>query len=154
MKRIESEVRLELKRFGPAAGMVDLVRLWPEAVGEAIAANAWPARLARDGSLYVSASSSAWAFELTQLESDIRGRLAAALGDAAPSRLRFAAGPLPEVAAKAGARAQREPVRATAEERVEAAKVAAVIADEELRDLVARAAAASLARAGSDRRFW
>jgi hypothetical protein len=40
-----------------------------------------------------------------------------------------------------------------ARERAEAAALTAAIADDELRELVARAAAASLARARADRRF-
>src|SRR3712207_8602350 len=40
------------------------------------------ARVARDGTVHVHTSSSAWAFELTQLE----GRVREALADAAPPR--------------------------------------------------------------------
>ncbi|MDX6512763.1 MAG: Dna[CI] antecedent, DciA, partial [Gaiellaceae bacterium] len=93
---IGESVRSELARFGPAAGMADLVAAWPGAVGEAIAGNAWPARVGRDGTLYVHAASSAWAFELGQLEPTIRERLRDALGEAAPPKLRFAVGNLPE----------------------------------------------------------
>jgi len=96
LRPIEDEVRRELARFGPAAGLGDIVAAWPECVGGGIAANAWPARLARDGSLHVSTSSSAWAFELTQLGSSVLERLQERLGDAAPASLRFAPGPLPE----------------------------------------------------------
>ena len=61
-ERIGDEVQRELSRFGPAEGMTEIVRAWPEAVGEQIALNAWPARLSRDGKLHVATSSSAWAF--------------------------------------------------------------------------------------------
>ena len=64
IERIGNEVERELGRFGPAAGMAELLRAWPDAVGEEIARNAWPARIARDGTLHVATSSSAWAFEL------------------------------------------------------------------------------------------
>ena len=67
LRPIEDEIRRELSRFGPAAGLGDIVAAWPECFGAGIAANAWPARLARDGSLHVTTSSSAWAFELTHL---------------------------------------------------------------------------------------
>ena len=47
IERIGENVKRELGRFGPAAGMADLVTAWPAAVGEQIARNAWPARIAR-----------------------------------------------------------------------------------------------------------
>lgn len=143
---IGGEIRRELSRFGPAGAVGDIVAAWPEAVGQSIAANAWPARVARDGTLHVATSSSAWAFELTQLEATVRGRLAEHLSEGAPPRLRFAPGRLPEQ----GAESVKEPARAmpdvTPERRAEAARIAAAIEDPDLRELVARAAAASLAR--------
>ena len=45
-----------------------------------VAANAWPARIARDGTLHVNTSSSAWAFELGQLAPTILERLSEKLG--------------------------------------------------------------------------
>ena len=72
IKRIGADVKRELGRFGAAGGMADLVTAWPAAVGEQIARNAWPARIARDGTLHVATSSSAWAFELAHLESALR----------------------------------------------------------------------------------
>jgi hypothetical protein len=51
-ERIGDDVQHELKRFGPAEGMSEIVRAWPGAVGEQIARNAWPARLARDRTLH------------------------------------------------------------------------------------------------------
>ena len=86
--------------------MTELVAAWPDAVGETVAANAWPARLARDGTLHVHAASSTWAFELQQLETEIAGRLREAVPEATPARLRFAAGPLPELPAPAPEDAQ------------------------------------------------
>ena len=53
MDRVGADVERELGRFGPASGMAPLVEVWPEAVGPEIARNAWPARLARDGTLHV-----------------------------------------------------------------------------------------------------
>src|SRR5439155_21214632 len=67
MEPLGPEVRRELGRFGPQAGLGKLVAAWPAAVGAQIAANAWPARFRRDGILVVHTSSSAWAFELAQL---------------------------------------------------------------------------------------
>jgi hypothetical protein len=151
MKRIGEDVVRELSRFGPAAGMADAVRVWPTVVGEAVAGNAWPARFARDGTLHVATSSSTWAFELVHHEREILGRLREELGEAAPPRLRFAPGPMPEATADtASAPAPRRP-EATLADREQAQRIAAPISDENLRELVARAAAASLARAAADR---
>ncbi|MEP6908841.1 MAG: DUF721 domain-containing protein [Actinomycetota bacterium] len=146
-ERIGAEVQRELKRFGPAEGMTEIVRAWPEAMGEQIARNAWPSRISRDGKLHVATASSAWAFELAQLEPKLLERLGEALGEARPAGLRFAPGKLPEPSADddpTGTRVVREP---TAEERELAAAMASGIEDETLRKIVAKAAAASLARA-------
>ena len=133
--------------------MAALVGAWPAAVGEDVARNAWPARLARDGTLHVSTSSSAWAFELAHLESQIVTRLRQQVGESVPPKLRFAPGPLPEPAAPAAPEAPPAPPEPSPEARRAAAELASEIEDEELRDLVARAAAASLAGAASDRWF-
>ncbi len=149
MEPLGPEVKRELHRFGPAAGMAELVAAWPAAVGEAIAQNAWPARFTRDGTLIVHTTDAVWAFELTQRADEIRGRLGALV----PKGITFVAGPLPDPPAEATETAG-SPVRsATAEESRQAAKWAAGVEDPELRELVARAARASLARAASDRRF-
>ena len=50
---------------GRAADVAAIARRWPEAVGEAIAREAWPARLTPDGELVVHASASVWASELS-----------------------------------------------------------------------------------------
>ena len=100
MERIGRDVRSELSRFGPPGGMAEVVAAWPGVVGDSITANSWPARLGRDGTLHVTVSSSPWAFELAQLEPEIAARLAHALGEAKPRRLRFAPGPLPEMSAQ------------------------------------------------------
>ena len=150
LRPIEEDIRRELARFGPAAGLGEVVQAWPGCVGEAIAANAWPARLARDGSLYVATSSSAWAFELTQLAGSIRQRLAERLGDAAPASLRFAPGPLPERGATGVETSNRTAPKITEAIRAESSRIAECIEDPDLRAVVARAAEASLA-AGSNR---
>jgi hypothetical protein len=151
MERIGDDVRLVLRRFGPAEDMGEVVRAWPRAVGEAIAHNAWPARIARDGTLHVATSSSAWAFELAHLEADVRSRLSSTLGKRAPKRLRFAPGRLPERGAESVSRRRDEPPPPSEEALAQAARLAAGITDEELRALVARAAAASLSKPGSGR---
>lgn len=146
MEPIGSDVRRELGRFGPQGRIGDLVAAWPEAVGPEIARNAWPARFQRDGTLVVHARDAVWAFELTQRVSEISSRLP----DAPP--LKVVPGPLPEPEQESSA-ADPEPPPVTPEQAREAARWASPIADERLRELVARAARVSLARAAADRRF-
>jgi hypothetical protein len=138
---------------GESSATAHVERVWPAAVGPANARNAWPARLARDGTLHVATRDSTWAFQLGMLQTDILESLRRELGNLAPKSLKFAPGPLPE----APARRRDQRVEATLEEREEAARIAARIDDPELREQVARAAAASLARArsggGDDRRL-
>ena len=144
---IGGEVQRELRRFGPAGAIGEIVKAWPAVVGDSIARNAWPARVSRDGTLHVATSSSAWAFELGLLEADIRERLRAALGEDAPGRLRFAPGPLPEPAREPPERRPVPPAEPTPAQEREAARLAAPIDAENLRKVVAKAAAASLAKA-------
>jgi hypothetical protein len=151
MERIGDAVRRELGRFGTAGEMTDLVAGWPQAVGETVARNAWPARLSRDRTLHVNTSSSAWAFELQQLESEIVGRLQEVLGGAAPSKLRFVPGPLPEAVPTDDERRATPLPEATLEQVREARALAASIESEDLRKSVEKAARASLARAADDR---
>jgi hypothetical protein len=150
MERIGDAARSELGRFGTAAPMADLVALWPRVVGDTIAANAWPARLSRDGVLHVNTSSSAWAFELGHLESEIRARL----GEQAPARFKFAPGPLPNLAPKACERPHEPLPEATAEQVEQARGWAAAIDSEELRKTVEKAASRSLASASVSRSVW
>jgi hypothetical protein len=146
MERLGDEVGRQLGRFGPQGAISDIVAAWPGAVGEAIARNAWPARVARDGTLHVATSSSSWAFELTQLAPQLMARLKPLLAESAPKALKFSPGPVPELTSSEAASAVPAPRSdPTSEERALAAAMSAEIEDEELRDLVARAAAASLA---------
>jgi predicted nucleic acid-binding Zn ribbon protein len=126
--------------------MSEIVRTWPEAVGEQIARNAWPARLTRDRTLHVATSSSAWAFELAQLEPKLLDRLREPLGETAPAALRFAPGKLPERSSEEIESRPRRGRETTPEERELAAALAAGIEDENLRKIVAKAALASLSR--------
>ena len=147
-QRIGGDVRRELSRYGPAAGMADIVRVWAELVGEEVARNAWPARIARDGTLHVHTSSSAWAFELGQLAPTILERLRETLPESSTPALRFAVGHLPELEPTSAERAGPEAPRPGPRERAAAAELTASLTDPELRELVARAAAASLAKSG------
>ncbi len=147
MKRLRDEVDRELGRFGPEARIAAMVEAWPAAVGETIARSAWPARVARDGTLYVNTADSVWAFELTNRAGEIAERLGI-------ERVRFAPGRLPEPPAAASADETPAPREPTPELLETGARLAAGIEDENLRKIVARAAAASLARASDDRSFW
>lgn len=151
MDRIDANVRRELDRFGPAGSIGRLVETWPAAVGDSIARNAWPARVVRDGTLHVATSSSAWAFELTQLAPTILARVRELAGDDAPRKLRFAPGPLPEPPLPRTSEERAAPPKASPQMRAEADRIAAPVADEELRELIARAAAASLSKPPGDR---
>jgi hypothetical protein len=150
-ERIGDDVRREFERFGSAGAIADVVAAWPDAVGDQIAQNAWPARIARDGTLHVATSSSAWAFELGLLEETLGERLAGALGDRAPARLRFAPGRLPEGAPPEPEAGEKRGPDVTPQHVQAGEELAATISDENLRKLVARAAAASLAKPPNDR---
>ena len=150
MEPLGPDVRRELSRFGPVAGMSELVEAWPAAVGDSIARNAWPARLGRDGTLHVATGSAVWAFELAQLEAQLLDRLREEVGDLAPARLRFAVGRLPEPAATPEAPSERA-ISPSESDHETARRLAAEIADDELREAVARAVAHGLARGGSGR---
>jgi hypothetical protein len=150
MDRVGNAVARELKRFGPASGMAPLVEAWPAAVGVEIARNAWPARIARDGTLHVHTQDSIWAFELTSRAEEIRARL----GPLAPKRLAFAAGPLPEPLVDTPDRARERPPKPSPEVVAQAESLVRGIRDTELRKVVAKAAAASLSRVLNDRSFW
>jgi hypothetical protein len=145
LEPLGEELRRELGALGPNSAMSETTAAWPAAVGPDIARNAWPARFQRDGTLIVHTQDAVWAFEL--------GHRAAAISERLPGRppLKFVPGPLPEPAAPEEA-VQERPA-ATLEEERQAATWASSIEDEELREAVARAAAASLAARPDDRRF-
>jgi len=147
VKHLGGEVKRELGRFGPQSGIADIVEAWPAAVGETIARSAWPARVARDGTLHVNTADSVWAFELTNRAADIAKRLGI-------ERIRFAPGRLPEASDPDLKTADSRPPEPSESLRQEGARLAAGIEDENLRKIVARAAAASLAKGLSDRSFW
>ncbi len=139
MDPLGSEIRSELKRFGPQAGMAELLERWPTAVGSAIAQNAWPARIAKDGTVHIATNDSVWAFELGQRA----GEIAAAL---AVPKVRFAPGPLPQPdLPPPSAR-----VEVTPQEAELARAIASSIEDEKLRESVQKAVSFSLARGRGD----
>ena len=153
MERLGGEIERELSRFGAQGGMPEILGAWPAAVGEMVAANAWPARIARDGTLHVNTSSSTWAFELGQLAPTILERLRETLGESVPKGLRFAAGHLPEAASPGAQEVRTEAPQPTAEALQLAADLTSEIEDPELRERVARAAALGLSNPPSDLQF-
>jgi hypothetical protein len=157
MERIGDEVERELARSGSrdAIPLAAVTAAWPAVVGDAIARRAWPLRIARDGTLHVATASAAWANELAFHAEEIVGRLRAQLGPDAPARLRCAVGPVPESGAPAAEPDVPAPGPPEVPEHIasEADSAAATIADPELRELVARAARASLLKARSGRQF-
>lgn len=122
--------------------MAELVERWPGTVGDGIARNAWPARIARDGTLHVNTADSVWSFELGQRAVEIAGKLGV-------PRVRFAPGPLPEP--------DPEPVTSRVEvspqDAERARAIASTIADENLRESVQKAVSFSLARGRVNRRI-
>jgi hypothetical protein len=147
VKHLGDEVKRELGRVtrADAIGVIaELVEAWPAAVGETIARSAWPARVARDGTLHVNTTDSIWAFELTNRATEIAKRLGV-------ERVRFAPGRLPDPAGAALEGYKPAPLKPSESLREEGARLAAGIEDENLRKIVARAAAASLAKGISDR---
>jgi Dna[CI] antecedent, DciA len=147
MEPIGDDLKRELDRFGPQGGIGDAVAAWPAAVGPEIARNAWPARFQRDGTLLVHTRDAVWGFELTQRAAEISSRLPTS------PPLKFIPGPVPEPSAEPAEGPSPPPPQATPEQAAEAARWTAGIEDEELRELVAGAARASLARAAADRPF-
>jgi predicted nucleic acid-binding Zn ribbon protein len=154
MDRLGRDLRDALGRLGgPGSGeLAAIADAWPALVGAENARRSWPARIGRDGTLHVHTADSVWAHQLAMLAPEIRARLAERLGGSAPASLRFAPGPLPAPGDLEPSRRPRA-VEPGPEERAQAAVLTSELADEELRELVARAAAASLARARSDRGF-
>ena len=141
MERLSDAVRGELSRFGAQAGLAEVVARWPAAVGDGIARNAWPARLARDGTLHVNTADSVWAFELAQRAREIAERVEV-------PAVRFAPGPLPVSEPVTAPRAVPEPSEGQTRD---AAAIAAPVTDENLRKTVEKAAALALASGRSDR---
>ena len=139
MEPLGPEISSELSRFGPQAGMAELVERWPAVVGPAIARNAWPARIARDGTVHVNTADSVWAFELGQRSREVAARLGV-------PQLRFAPGPLPEP----DVAVTEDTLLPTPEDEERARAIASAIGDENLRERVQKAVSLGLARRRDD----
>ncbi|HEY2310357.1 MAG TPA: DciA family protein [Gaiellaceae bacterium] len=142
MEPVGEQIRAELARVGADSGAGDAVTAWPSAVGDEIARNAWPAKTQPDGTLVVHVRDAIWGFELTQRTAEISQRLPGR------PRLRFTPGLLPDTTS---AEPSAPTVVASPEQAREAAEIAAGIEDPNLRESVAKAIKAGLARASDDR---
>ena len=109
-------------------------------MGGGISRNAWPARIARDGTAVIHTSDSIWAFELGHRAAEIAGRLGV-------PAVKFLPGPLPEPAELP--RVSR-PLEPTPDQAAAAASIAASIDDRELRESVQKALSLALARDAHD----
>ena len=156
MERLGENIERTLAGTGGGVlALSEITSVWPSAVGVAVARQAWPLRLGRDGTLHVATASATWAYELDRLAPEIHAKLAALLGDGAPSSLRFRPGPLPEpeLASDDTAGGIAKPPEPSAEAAAAAEAIAAAIEDPDLREIVEKAARESLERGPSDRRF-
>jgi predicted nucleic acid-binding Zn ribbon protein len=78
-------------RVAPETLLAEVQRVWPQAVGAAIAAEALPTA-ERGGVLTVSCSAAVWAQELNLMSTDILDRLNGFLNGATLARLRCVTG--------------------------------------------------------------
>jgi predicted nucleic acid-binding Zn ribbon protein len=88
---IGSTIRALREQAQPATLLAAVQASWREAVGEAIAQQAWPVR-DRDGVITVECRAATWAQELDLLQTDLLERLNSQLGDARVTRLRMIVG--------------------------------------------------------------
>lgn len=82
-------------QLAPETLLADVQRVWPEAVGEAVAAEAQPTA-ERGGALTVSCSASVWAHELDLMAPQILERLNGVLRTGRIDRLRCVTIPVRE----------------------------------------------------------
>jgi predicted nucleic acid-binding Zn ribbon protein len=79
-------------RLAPQTTLASVQRVWPDAVGDVIAAQAEPTG-EREGVLTVTCSSAVWAQELDLMGPDLVGRINAALGAETVLSLRCSSAP-------------------------------------------------------------
>lgn len=120
--------------------MAELVERWPAVVGQGIARNAWPARIAKDGTVHINTADSVWSFELGQKAAEIAAKLGV-------PKLRFAPGPLPAADVEEH---RPDPVVISPQDAERARAIASSIGDENLRESVQKAVSLSLARGRGD----
>ena len=145
MEPVGEGIRTELRRLGvDSSAGIDQNDAWLAAVGPEIARNAWPARTQADGTLIVHVRDAIWGFELSQQAPEIAARLPGR------PRLRFVPGPLPEEAPE---EVPSPPPGPSPQQVREAEEMTASITDLDLRESVAKAIQAALARTPDDRPF-
>lgn len=110
---------------------------WEKIAGKTIAAHARPARMQRQ-TLIVRVDHSSWMQELNLLKPQIMAKIEEELPDAAPKKIRFEMGKLPEVPPQAtGVSATSRPLNKDEKEFIECA--AKQIADPSIREAAQRA---------------
>lgn len=81
-----------VRSLQPVSALAEVQRVWPDAVGAALAARATPTA-ARDGVVSVTCESAVWAHELTLMSGELVGRLEAHLGPGVVRELKCSAAP-------------------------------------------------------------
>ena len=81
-----------LRGLQPASPLAEVQRVWPVAVGPALAARAVPTA-AHEGVVSVTCESAVWAHELTLMAGELIGKLDAELGPGTVRELRCGAAP-------------------------------------------------------------
>ena len=79
-------------RLAPQTTLAEVQRVWPDAVGDAVAAQAEPTG-ERDGVLTVTCASAVWAQELDLMGPELAQRINAALGAETVRALRCSSAP-------------------------------------------------------------
>jgi predicted nucleic acid-binding Zn ribbon protein len=87
-----SAIRALAEALAPQTLLADVQRVWPDTVGELVAAHATPTG-ERDGTLVVSCDAAVWAQELDLMGPELVGRINAALGGEKVRSLRCQAAP-------------------------------------------------------------
>ena len=87
-----SAIQALAEALAPQTLLAEVQRVWPEAVGELVAAHATPTG-ERDGTLVVSCDAAVWAQELDLMGPELVARLNAALGGEKVRSLRCQAAP-------------------------------------------------------------
>ncbi len=130
---------------GPDPALGPIREAWSSTVGDAVRRAAQPVRRARNGVVTVACADAAWAAELRARSDDLIELVGAALPPDAEtvSGLRFIVADRPPGEEPAP---ERRPIRPTEGERARAEELVSGVDDDALREVLARAAAASAAR--------
>lgn len=93
-RRLADSIRAVRVDAQPATLLAAVQGCWRSALGERIAAQAWPVR-ERDGVIRVECAAATWAQELDLMQDELVLRLNRALGEARVAGLRLAVGEVP-----------------------------------------------------------